>query len=992
MRTRRATSLVLAAAVLCAAVRASAQDLPSVSAPAARGAAPAAAAFKTPAAQKLNEQLVAHEQNVLLHLTGRKTQTFAALRQRQTELSQSLEETANLPDDERAALAAHLQKIGRLLFVTEPLARGSARLDPRLEKVLREAADASPKAPADALMQVSGQLLQAAADPQAAAAVFDNLSRRLGGAPGSKTDLAAVRVDFGAKTPLAFTPADDPRTLAGIMSLTSAPPAPKPARKPAPRPSAAPASNGGTAAAALLAAYEPFRLQLPDGAEKGFADERRRQLAGIEKLADAAERSFGGDPATLGFDALVDRLIAREGRVAANLGLGADVSDFSQIPARLDKIRQVNPQLAAFMSSIWAYRSFLNQAIANSQAALGTAFKPWEVYPDGKGSRGAVLQGYARDGVSYVALSFDMGGGASQFQGVNRDAHKALVIHVKGADVSVDQVDFDGSGKPIRTTTDRFTNRVLTDRESHDSVSGLHQIRHYAGGKLVSTETLDSKTGERHIQDLANGLDTTIGADKSVVIKARPAPPGTPPAVTLRVGAIDAHGNFALEMLETQDGQQIVVKSPDVTELRLKKEAGSDLVGWNVDVMGLVALKDPAARQKKARSLAEQTIKAVFGADDAEKVKELAGFLLDKAVLPDDADAKGGAPVRLSVNKHREFSLILAHSNGTKTILTGVFQKPPVYRDVVQGGSAFGVLHAATMGVDGKLAPYDSSVQWQYLFDGSKVQWVSSQDDPKSTEAPWYKPWQDDTIVTHFFMVRSTRGGAGWVPEPGAGWESKKDLLVQKKGSVVSRIAASKPMEIVGGALNSVSMYAHAGWDEGLGAVTGSDAIKLEARTLWNNNPANRLFIKDPESYLLGGMPPAQQAILQETALKQRMKTLAANGVTESRRPIDVRLASEAPVSGNEMLGAAANYSAGEYLGDHGHPIAGFLVSASGQAVEIVSGVAVTGGLASLGGKAVVGLIGKALPKMLPTVLKVGGVAVKAFDYGMMTAAGAMVV
>ncbi|MDE2511613.1 MAG: hypothetical protein KGL74_10875, partial [Elusimicrobia bacterium] len=745
------------------------------------------------------------------------------------------------------------------------------------------------------------------------------------------------------------------------------------------------------ASTALRAALAPFQAKLPAGAEKKFVEDRRQMLLDLNSLADKAERSLGGDPSTYRtFDALVDHLMKQEGMVAKNLGVGGEVTDWSKLPDRVAKVRLARPELGNFVEQLWSYRSFLQQNLAAKEVPIpiGTHFRPWELYPEGKGTRGATLEGYTRGGIGYVALAYDRGNGVESFQGVNRDAHKALIIQKKGGDLSVAEIDFDGAGKALRSATDRFVSGVLAEREAHDAGKNLHEIRHYQNGREVSVESLDPASGVRSIRDLVSGTVTTVDQNR-VEIKGKPAPPGTPPAVMLTVGMIDAYGHFALQKMVMQDGQQIVVKSPNVNQLLDDK---NNNLGWNVELMDLAGLTDPAARRKKADSIAAQTIKAVFGAEDAERVKELSGFLLDKARVPSDADTKNGPPVRLSVNKHNEFSLILGHRDGTKTILTAVFQKAPVYRDVVQGRFAFGVLHEAKMGTDGRVSPYDSSVQWQYLFDGSKVRWATQQDDPKDTAAPWYKPWKDDEIVTHAFMFRSTRQGGAWKEEPGDGWESKKDLLVEKKGSTLSRLANSKPVAIVGGALNSVSMYAHAGWDASLGAVTGSDAIKLEARTLWNNNPANRLFMKDPEKSLLGSLPAAQRAMLAETAVKNRVRTLESTGVTESRRPVDLRLASEAAVSNNEMMGAAANFSAGEYMGDHGNRLGGFLVSMSGQVVEIAAGVAVTGGIASGVGKLTLGGVARFAPRMLTTVTKVGTAAVKLFDFSMMAAGGAMVI
>ncbi|HXT01471.1 MAG TPA: hypothetical protein VN915_12395, partial [Elusimicrobiota bacterium] len=387
MRTRRAASFVLAAAapaalslaVLCAAVPSSANVPPAV-------LAGSATVYKTPAAVKLHEQLDAHEKNVLLHLTGRKTLSFAELNARQRELALALEQATGLAAEERDGLTADLRKIGRLLSMTEPLARGASRLDPRLEQVMREASDRATGDPADALTQISSQLLRAAASPADAATVFDNLSRHLGGQPASKTNLDAVRADFGAKPPLVFTPADDPRTLAGIMTIKSVPPSP--------------AAASGDAAA-----------------EKKFADDRQRQLAGIRTLAEAAERSFGGDPSAMGFDALIDNLIQREERVARNVGAGGPLADYTAIPARLAAVRKVNPQLASFMASVWLYRHFLHREMTDNRVPAGTTFKAWEVFPDAQGAAKATFERYQRDGARFAGLVYRSPDGATRYQG-----------------------------------------------------------------------------------------------------------------------------------------------------------------------------------------------------------------------------------------------------------------------------------------------------------------------------------------------------------------------------------------------------------------------------------------------------------------------------------------------------------------------------------------------------------------------------------------------
>ena len=1019
MRSRRATSFVLAAAVLCAAVRASAENSPVGVPPSApRGPSPSgAAAFKTSTAQKFHEQFAAHEQNVLQHLTGRKTLTFAELRKRQIEFARGLEEAADIRVEERAALTAHLLKIGRLLSLSEPLARGGARLDSRLEKVLREAADASPKDPADALLQVSDQLLQAASNPQSSAAVFDNLSRRLGAEAGWKSNLDAVRADFGAKTPITFTPSDDPRTLAGIMSVKDAPPAPKPRIRPEPRRAASSGPADGPAAEALLAAYKPFRLELPDGAEKEFAGERQKELGDVRKLAEAAERSFGGDPGTMGFDALVDGLIAREGRVARSLGVGGDITDFSTIPARLAAIRKVNPELASFMAAVWLYRRFLRQEMADNRVALGATFKPWETFPDGQGTQGSTLEGYERDGARFVGLSYVYPDGSTRFQGAAMEnpaqgSRRGLVILSAKDTKTITAVDFDGSGKVAKAVSDLYEGGALTRKEIVDAGRGVSEIHTYQNGKESKVTTVNAD-GRRRIQDLLHGLDTQIGKEGKVEIRGKPAPPGTPPVPILQVGELDAQGNFIVQKMVMQDGQQVLTKSLHVTQLL---DAQNAVQGWNVEIGELVRVEDPAQRQAKAREYAAEIVKALFDAPDADKTTALAGFLLDYAKSgPDVAlDAKKNPAVRLFINERKTLMLISAKKDGTRRIVSGVFKGGPEFEGHAQGSSAFGVMGEITADADGKVRQDDPTIQYEYLFDGSRLHWAPPA--PETTSAPWYKFWQDDHEVTHFFIQREIRSGGVWSAS-GDPWESEKYKLerdvdgTSTTGGFARGINGTpilgQVLTVVGDGLGSIYKGAHFIVDSGVVGVmdlAGSDErdidqMRVERDANLANNPFPNLIIggiepdpkTDPEGWReyhqkqvdthAYDVTPGERAILAERARKEREKNLNNKGWTADRAPEAFASGMSADVSADEIYGAFSHFGAGSYgarLAEDGHPYLGILV----QGTEVVVESLPAGFALGLIGKGAEGL--QVLAETMPrasALFRVGELGLRGLDF-----------
>jgi hypothetical protein len=980
MRLRRGSCLPLIAAALCAALSASAAD---EGVPPLAGTQPAAvispADYRSPAALQLRDELDAHAQKVVDGLTGsngnKNNATFADLRGQQATLSASLSAASGLTPAERASLNQQLQSIGRLLFITEPLARGGKTLDPKLQKVLKDAASDAPKDQVNALMQMSGQLLQAATNPQAAAQVFDLLGQHRGGA--SKSDLDAVRAEFGNKTPIVFTPADDPRTLAGIMAIKETPPDPVQADRGGPGGSdglnapaaAAPVvSDQATASAALLAAYKPFRLELPDGAEKSFSDERGRQLDGIRKLAEAAERAFGGDPSAMSSDALFDSLLAREARVAKNVGAGAPITDYSQVPARLEAVRKVNPQLASFMAGVWLYRAFLRQAMADNHVALGTKFAPWETFPDGQGTKSAVLEGFQRDGNQYVGLAYTYADGSRRFQGMSKETHQGLIILANKNEKTITSIDFDGSGKVSKAVSELYVDGKLVRREIVDASAGTSVVHTFKDGKEVKVETADSGGGRR-IQDLLHGVDTTITKDRKVEIHGKPAPAGTPPVPILQVGEIDAAGNFVVEKMVMQDGQQVLTKSAHVTQMLAKDGSNK---GWNVDVGDLVALSDPAKRQAKAHAFAEEIVKDLFGSADAERVKVLEGFLLDYAQSGPgvELDANKKPSIRLFINERKTLMMIFGKTDGTKRIVSGVFKDGPEYLDHKQGSVAFGVMGEISVGSDGKVAQNDPTIQYEYLFDGSRLHWA-----PPSVniiKAPLYKFWQDDKTVTQFFIQREVRGGAAWTPNGGL-WESKKNKLEQDVDgtSVTSWLASGvshtpvvgQALNLVGDTLGTVYKGAHVLVDDGVIGVmdlSGADEhsidqMRVERDASLAANPLTKLLVggmepdpvADPDGWRAyhdklveannAHLTEGERAILAERARKDRLDKMRAKGWTADRAPEAFAAAETTGASDDEVSGAMAHFGAGSYgarLAENGHPFLGVLVQGTEVVVE----------------------------------------------------------
>src|SRR6185312_14144184 len=211
----------------------------------------------------------------------------------------------------------------------------------------------------------------------------------------------------------------------------------------------------------------------------------------------------------------------------------------------------------------------------------------------------------------YIGLSFANADGSTRFQGSARDGRKGLVILSNKNEKTITAVDFDGSGKVVNAVSDLYVNGALTRREVVDAGKGVSEIHLYENGKesKVLTQNAD---GRRRVSDLLRGVDTFITKDGNVEIHSKPAPAGTPPVPVLQVGALDAQGNFIVQKVVMQNGQQILTRSPHAAEI----------------------------------------VKDLFGAPDEDKSKVLANFLADYAKsAPDVAvDAKGNPSVRLFIN------------------------------------------------------------------------------------------------------------------------------------------------------------------------------------------------------------------------------------------------------------------------------------------------------------------------------------------------------
>ncbi|MFI5363909.1 MAG: hypothetical protein ACHQ49_18260, partial [Elusimicrobiota bacterium] len=978
--------------------------------------------FKTPAAQKLDAQIAAHEQNVLAHVTGRKTSSFTELARRQEGLARDLS-AAGVSAEERAALAAHLEKIGRLLTSVSPLARGAETLDSRLQRFLRAMADAS-KDPTDALTQVTDQLRRAAADPAAAGEIFDNLKSHAGAPPDSKADLDAVRLEFGQKDPIVYTSPDNPRTLKSIAKIKAAPPAPGARETQAPPVApAAPVKGGGTVAEALQAAYRPFQAELPNGAEKAFAEERQKRTADLWEKAGAAEKGFGGDPNTMDLDALVGDLLKREEAIASRLGVGGDITERmpkERLEARLVAVNNVNPDLARFMEAIVLYRLFVADAVSvdpaaqkEIQAPLGATFKPWELFsPLPKGMTSATVEGYERDDARYVGLNYSLADGSTRFEAENSSARRKLLIFSDKTKKTFTEVEYDGAGKPQRAVTEEYSDGVLANAEVDDAAKGTHEIRVYRDGKAVQVQTVGAD-GRRRIQDLIRGLDTRVSAHGDVVIHGTPAPSGTPPAAILQVGKLDAQGNIVFQKIVMQDGRQTVTKSEHVNQLL---DANNQVQGWNVAIGDLVVSDDPAARQKLAAERAAEVVTALYGTADAEKAKVLAGFLLDYAKPGPGLkkDAAGHPDVRLFINSRMTFMLMFANADGTRRIVSGVFKSGPQFDGKTQGTTAFGVMGEILAGIDGKVRQDDPTIQYEYLFDGARLHWA-----PPATEtvkAPYYKFWQDDQKVTHFFLQKEVRSGtAGWTAS-GQPVESLKDKLTADVdgSSLTSSLArgvgnlpvVGQTLNFVGDSLGTIYKGAHYVVDSGVVGVmdlAGSDAraidqMRVERDANLANNPLSKLIQggfepnpdKDPDGWrayhqkqvdvYAYGMTDGERAILAERARKERAKNLDARGLTADRAPEARASAMDAGASDDEIYGAYSHFGAGSYgarLGEHGHPYYGMLV----QGTEVVVESLPAGMILGLVGKGAEGLqlLAETMPKAA-MAFRVGELGLRVLD------------
>ncbi|MCX5794757.1 MAG: hypothetical protein NTY77_04610 [Elusimicrobia bacterium] len=188
--------------------------------------APQTSPFTHPAAVALNNRHLALEKKIIAHLTGAAASTFDGLKKELEGLKKDLGSAKELADGERAALAKLLERDERLLTGGAALARGEARLDPRLEKVLAAAAGKDRRAAAAAVDAVISQLQSVATkrDPAALNRVFDNLRASLGSDPSVAADLDAVKAEFGAK------PSREAVVLPAAAKTAAAPaPAPAPA-------------------------------------------------------------------------------------------------------------------------------------------------------------------------------------------------------------------------------------------------------------------------------------------------------------------------------------------------------------------------------------------------------------------------------------------------------------------------------------------------------------------------------------------------------------------------------------------------------------------------------------------------------------------------------------------------------------------------------------------------------------------------------------------
>ena len=230
MRTRRAAALLLAVALTSALPRS------AVSGDFARDEQVLqAAANKT--ALALNVQRVALEKKILEHLTGKTPSAFAELKKTLEGIKSGLAAATDIPAEARAALADLLLRDEKMLMGGAALARGAARMDPKIEQIFRAVADNHQASAVAAVSDaVSGLLKVAAAkDPAAADRLFDNkaqLRASLGDDPAAAANLQAVIAEFGQKDPIVYTQPNDPgyqRTNAAKFSHKASIPALAPA-------------------------------------------------------------------------------------------------------------------------------------------------------------------------------------------------------------------------------------------------------------------------------------------------------------------------------------------------------------------------------------------------------------------------------------------------------------------------------------------------------------------------------------------------------------------------------------------------------------------------------------------------------------------------------------------------------------------------------------------------------------------------------------------
>src|ERR1019366_3193212 len=132
------------------------------------------------------------------------------------------------------------------------------------------------------------------------------------------------------------------------------------------------------------------------------------------------------------------------------------------------------------------------------------------------------------------------------------------------------------------------------------------------------------------------------------------------------------------------------------------------------------------ARQSKAHALSLEIVRLLFGGDSG-KTLALEGFLIDFVKTAPTIKLQNGQPlIHLSITpdqgpKHyKVFELLFENTNGTKSLVRGLFHDdPPTFRGVVQ--RSFGVYAAETAGTDGVMTQRAQTIEWEYLYDGTQL-------------------------------------------------------------------------------------------------------------------------------------------------------------------------------------------------------------------------------------------------------------------------------